>query len=68
MSDLKPCPFCGRSILKFNGEYHANYRSNVIECACSVKMYGRDIVSLKEQWNKGTNEQEIKHNSIGEDE
>ena len=48
---LLPCPFCGRKELKFNGAYHANYRSNVIECYCSVKMYGHDELTLREQWN-----------------
>ena len=51
MSELKPCPFCGRTELKFKGQYHANYLSHVVECHCSTRVYGRDYIECITAWN-----------------
>jgi hypothetical protein len=49
--ELLPCPFCGTDDLKFKGEYHANYRSHVIECFCSAKVYGLSFLDVVKLWN-----------------
>ena len=60
MTEIKPCPFCGDRRLLFNKHQDSE---NWIElsfacCKCGARftLYGADIDTVIESWNKRVNE------------
>lgn len=64
MSELKPCPFCGRKVsMEYNSRYNVfkvyhSRSSDALDCPIvdPIRLVGLNLKRATEEWNKRANE------------